>query len=181
MIEVEIKARVLDRGAVAVKLRDLGARLIRREYHVDIYLSHPSRDFKSTDEALRLRVVNGEGLLTYKGPRLSRGVKAREEINVRVEPWERMLDLLKSLGFTEFLRIEKEREVYTYSFYTINLDSVKELGNFIEIETETNDVSAVEAIKSEMIKLLTKLGIGTDDLVEETYLELMLKKRGIER
>lgn len=177
MIEVEVKARARDLGLVRTRLSDLGARLISREHHLDIYFAHPTRDFRETDEVLRLRIVNGEAVLTYKGPRQRvPEVKARRELSVRVEPWEDMVKILENLGFREIARVRKYREVYTWGIFTISLDEVENLGTFVEVESLTNDPELVEKLRRDMLELLEKLGISTSDVVEKTYLELLLEK-----
>ena len=70
----------------------------------DIYLSHPSRDFRVTNEALRIRRIGDENRITYKGPRLSGPTKTREEIEISLDhgqvAFEQLLRLLENLGFS---------------------------------------------------------------------------------
>ena len=54
MIEVEVKAR---RGPeVLDKILVMGALFKGTEHHHDIYFNSPKRDFRKTDEALRIRI-----------------------------------------------------------------------------------------------------------------------------
>ena len=48
---------------------------------VDTYFSHPARDFAATDEALRIRSIDQENFVTYKGPKLDATTKTRREID----------------------------------------------------------------------------------------------------
>jgi len=57
-IEIEGKYRVDDPIELLAKLDRLQAQELQCESHEDHYLRHPARDFKITDEALRMRRVN---------------------------------------------------------------------------------------------------------------------------
>ena len=116
MLEVEIKAEVKIRG-IEKKIRDLGARFIKKELQEDTYFRHPCRDFKAKDEALRVRMVEGEYFLTYKGERQDPETKTRLEIETKVA--RTILGILKVLGFSEMRKIVKEREVYSLSLIHI--------------------------------------------------------------
>ena len=53
MIEVEVKARA--REDTKERIAALGATPIGVENHLDLYFNSPLRDFKESDEALRIR------------------------------------------------------------------------------------------------------------------------------
>ena len=88
MIEVEIKLSCDNPESVIKKLQELGAEQLDTESNMDIYFNHPIRDFKSTDEALRIREVDSQVELTYKGPKYDSKSKTREEITVKVDSIE---------------------------------------------------------------------------------------------
>ena len=70
MLEAEIKLMLDDatRERLLARLESRGARLLGESRQCDEYFAHPSRDFARTDEALRLREVDGALRITYKGP-----------------------------------------------------------------------------------------------------------------
>ena len=63
MIEVEVKARAGEDTAEKIVL--LGAIPLAVENHRDLYFNSPLRDFRKSDEALRIRVKEGGARLTY--------------------------------------------------------------------------------------------------------------------
>jgi len=71
MIEVEVKVRA-DHSQVRSVLQKLGAIKIGIENQSDTYFAAPYRDFAKTDEALRIRSLDGKAVLTYKGPKLDK-------------------------------------------------------------------------------------------------------------
>ena len=173
MIEWEYKFKLLKSYEVVLEQfrREFGEPLV--EHQVDIYYQHPSRDFAKTDEALRLRSVNGVAELTYKGPKISRQSKSREELTVKVNDLTTADLILKRLGFVEVARIEKTRYNFRHNNFTISVDSVKDVGDFVEVEglnvSEKDLLDYVNWLKSKY----DFLGEG----VTKSYLELYLERR----
>lgn len=163
MIEVEIKARIKIKEIKEI-LDKLRAKFIKEEEQRDIYLSHPSRDFGKTDEALRVREIKDNYFLTYKGRKFDPQTKAREEIEVKTE--KEIIELLKRLNFSIKGRVEKKRVLYEWNNLKICLDKVKGLGEFLEIEGNNLED------KKKMFKLLKKLNIERKNLIRKSYLEM---------
>jgi adenylate cyclase class 2 len=174
MYEIEAKVRVDELGAVRIRLVEQNAEKIGEESQHDVYYNAPHRNFAETDEALRVRYTGGTPEITYKGPKIaSSGLKARREINIRVDSGKRFEELLDSLGFTRAASVEKHREEYRLQGASIALDSVEGLGTFVEIEVLTEETG--EAAEARIQELEDILGVrGTH--ITESYLELILAK-----
>lgn len=174
MIEVEFKAPA-NHGRVEPVLQEIGE---KKEvlHQVDTYYSAPHRDFNESDEALRLRMENGETILTYKGPKIDSGSKSRLEHEVQVESLDVMENILESLGFTEFQTVTKNRTVYEVNGYTVLLDDVEGLGEYVEVETEVdagvNNQEYRDGVEGAR-NLIERLGIDPSGTVRESYLELL--------
>jgi len=176
VIEVEVKGYADD--DVFERVRE-SFDFLRREYHEDTYYSHPCRDFSRTDEALRIRVRRFDGhfeaFLTYKGPKLDKVSKTREEIEVLIEDPEAHARILEALGFREVLTVEKVRErYYVEKGVTITLDEVNGLGKFVEAEAMTEDESNVQELVEFLMGILRELGVRRFE--RRSYLELILEK-----
>lgn len=167
MLEIEIKSRCDDHAPVIERLGSIGARLAESRRENDLYLSHPARDFRSTDEALRLRQVNDTVILTYKGPRLGGETKTRREVEVAVAEFEPMLGILGLLGFIAAGTIAKERDIYRLGDVEICIDRVEGLGNFVELEMMGTER---ERIEKDLFDIAAKLGL--DRFEKKSYLEL---------
>ncbi len=167
-MEVEIKARIDNPAEIEKRLKKLGAIFQGEEEEVDIYFSHPSRDFKVTDEALRIR--NGK-ILTYKGPKVDSDTKSREEIEVEVDSGERMEALLIRLGFRPVAKVTKIRRKYLVGDVHVSLDHLAELGDFVEIEC----IGEYEKSRHKVLQMARVLGLSR--FIRESYLELLLKKK----
>ena len=93
--------------------RSLEGRDFGTSFQVDEYYAHPTRDFAATDEALRLRTENDLTVITYKGPKLDRETKTREEFEVSVANRATMASILDRLGFQSVMTISKRADTST--------------------------------------------------------------------
>ncbi len=167
-MEVEVKARIDDMNKIIEKIEKLHAEFIGEEEQEDYYFTHPCRDFKESDESLRVRFSKSGTYLTYKGKRTSREIKTREEIEVKVD--ENILELLGKLSFKLYMKIKKFRKIYRYGDLEICIDNVESLGNFMEIE----GIGEKEIYEKKVLDLAQKIGIS--EFENKTYLELMEDK-----
>jgi len=163
-LEVEVKVRI-NIEKVKNKLSNLGVKFIRDQHQLDTYFSHPCRDFKKSDEALRVRITANKYFLTYKGKKLDSQTKTRNEVEIEVN--SKIFNLLKALGFSEIRKIEKQRSFYRWDNLGVYLDKVEGLGEFLEVEGDSWED------KKKIFQLLEKLGIKKNRLIRKSYLELV--------
>lgn len=172
MIEVEVKA--VSNRKVKENIKEKGE-LLEEIRQKDIYLNHPNRDFAKTDEALRLRKSNKCVFLTYKGPKIDKETKSREEIEERVESLKKSLKIFESLKFNKTEVVEKKRLIYKIGDYKASIDKVKNLGEFIELEKKVKELN--NKTTKEAKKFLKKLGVKEKDFIRKSYLELLLEQK----
>ena len=168
MLELEMKAKIdpYTRGRINQILRR--AEFIEEKIEEDIYFSSPIKDFKETDEALRVRYSNNKVILTYKGPKLDKVSKSREEYEAFVSG--EIEQILQKLGYKEVLKVKKKRKVYRYKEYIISIDEVEDLGEYLEVELKSDNLRDVEKIES----LFNLLFLDSE---RRSYLELLLCKK----
>jgi len=181
--EVEVKARVESREELARKIERIGGKFVREVVQEDLYFTHPCRDLKERDEALRLRRGGKNYTLTFKGRRVGKGAKMREELEVRVGDFDETATLLERLGFEKAFIIKKRRKEFVLDGVTIALDSVEGLGEFVEIEVMTTagegrrgGLQRMESFKNRLFSMADRLGIPRERLTTESYLELLASK-----
>ncbi|HUV61185.1 MAG TPA: class IV adenylate cyclase [Thermoplasmata archaeon] len=173
MLEVEVKFRSPGNDLVIEALKRLGAERLTEESIEDVYYGHPSRDFGSSDEAVRLRRRPDSAELTYKGPRMtSSSAKAREELSMVVSDALSAGRILERLGFSELISVRKRRTTYLMDTLKVDVDEVEGLGQFVELELMTEDVAKAEKLLG---SARSELPLG--DEVKETYLEMLLNRR----
>ncbi|EMA62934.1 class IV adenylate cyclase [Halorubrum lipolyticum] len=195
MYEVEIKVPA-EADAVRERLREAGAERVDARRQRDAYYDAPHRDFAETDEALRIRRESplpaeappdspNDGRsdeastaettkVTYKGPLLDEGSKTRVEHETAVDDGEAMAGVLSGLGFEPAAVVEKRREFWSFAGFTVTLDAVDGVGEFVEIEREVDDEGAIEATRDEAMEALDRLGLDGDSQVRTSYLGLLL-------
>ncbi|XRO76260.1 class IV adenylate cyclase [Methanocaldococcus sp. 10A] len=172
MIEVEIKVKIDDKDKVVEQLKNLGFKFIKKKFQEDIYFNGIDRDFKETDEALRIRDEDGNFFVTYKGPKIDKISKTREELEVNIEDKEKMRQIFKKLGFKEVPPIRKIREIYKKGDIEASIDDVEGLGLFLELEKAISDINEKERVLNELIDILKSLNISSDNIIRKSYLEL---------
>lgn len=180
MYEVELKVRA-DHDDVRDRLEGSGADAAGRVLQEDTYYDAPHREFAETDEALRIRrerrlsddVDETTARVTYKGALLEAASKSREEFETGVADGETVAEILKRLGFEAAETVRKEREVFDFGEYTVTLDDVDGLGEFVEVETET-ETEDIEDARDGARELLTDLDLDPDEQIRTSYLELLL-------
>jgi adenylate cyclase class 2 len=182
MLEVELKFPVRDREAICALLAARGATFEPPQREIDQYFQHPSRDFRATDEAVRLRSIGEENRLAYKGPRLDAETKTRHEIEFSIGPGSenraRALDWLSAVGFSHVAQVAKTRALAQLAWegreVTLSLDSVDELGEFLELEILAPPPE-LDAARQTLLSLAASLGLGVSE--RRGYLHLLLAKR----
>jgi len=174
MIEVEVKVKA-DHSKVRSILQKLGAIKIGIENQSDTYFAAPYRDFSKTDEALRIRSLDGQAVLTYKGPKLDKVSKTREELETSVDE-ATTAKILHALGFSDAGIVRKKREVFRAGEITVCLDAVEGLGEFLEVEIIAEDEKDLDTSREKLFELLKQFGAGEKDSIRTSYLEMGLEK-----
>lgn len=169
-MEIEAKFRVADRGRLEGLLETLGARPGPRQEEQNVLYDDGTGRLKAAGCALRIRVVNGRGLLTFKGPpKIFDGVKNRLEWESEVESPRAVAAILEALGYAPSFRYEKRRTKWTFAKAerpVVVLDETP-LGLFAEIEGEDPAVRA----------LAKELGVDEKDFIADSYVALWLAAR----
>lgn len=181
--EVELKFHVPNPVEVQSALMGLGFEHLEDQHHEDVYLRHPCRDFVKTDEAFRLRRMNDQAVVTYKGPRASGPVKTRQEIEltiqaVELEQWKLLVD---KLGFQQVVPVRKFRRLFVssrpqFAEMKVTLDRVEQLGDFAEIEIIVDHSEAVSNAEKRVVALAQLLSLNQPQ--PRSYLSLLLEHLG---
>lgn len=176
MIEVEVKANVDDFIKVKKNLDKIGAIKIKNEHQSDVYYNAPHKDFVQTDEELRIRQIPEDKetkvILTYKCAKMDNVSKTREEIEVEIFDAKNMDLILENLNFRKTALVKKDRDIYHLNEFIITLDTVHNVGKFVEIEIEAHENDDTTIYLNKIFEIYKKLGIE-EGFERRSYLELM--------
>lgn len=177
VFEIEAKYILLcELEAFINKLQALKPYYLGSRLETDIYFNHPCRDFKESDEALRIRITrfyDGDKVcrtnivLTYKGKRIMDGVvKKRVELELGIEDYEVMEKILDYLGFSRFSSFSKKRMMYKIRDCILAIDQLYGVGFFVEIECDSEKIMEIQEFLKECLKPINK-----------TYLEICIETK----
>ena len=148
----------------------------------DEYFHHPARDFRITDEALRIRRTGDSVQLTWKGPRLDAVTKSRKELELPISSEvaalaltaNQLRDILLALGFTSAGIVRKKRKTTTVLFedrhFTVSFDQVEGLPFYVELEILCEEAQRASATAS-LLRLAEHLGLHQSE--RRSYIELV--------
>jgi adenylate cyclase class 2 len=182
-LEVELKFHLTDEAALRAALAPFNVVWHEAIEQVDCYFNHPARDFAQTDEALRLRQVGSENVITYKGPKLDGATKTRCEIELEIAAGDAGLaqfgELLVALGFRRVAEVRKVRTKATFTWQgwpvELALDDVANVGRFAELEIQADDAS-LPAARQAILELAARLKLTRSE--RRSYLEMLLERLG---
>lgn len=175
MREFEIKSSLTNRPYVIKRLKHLGAIFVDEVFQFDrIFLHKNDNNLLKLNEnslVLRIRKEEKKTEITVKVHQSSELDCLEENLEISESNIDSAVRLINLLGYKEIVQVKKERVSYILNEYNVCIDSVEELGDFIELEllvAEGEHFNLMEA-KKKMKALFKDLGINSDDFVSQGY------------
>jgi adenylate cyclase class 2 len=163
MIEVEVKARVTSfreiRQALGEKARFMGS-----THQADTIFGHPNfldQESKIVEGGIvsRIRESGDRKVLEFKEVR--RDGKALELKHEITDPIK-IREFLDKLGFKEAFTINKVRETFLYRDFMVCLDTVEQLGQFIEVEANIDPGKDPGEVWKQCFEVLKEFAPGAE-------------------
>lgn len=177
--EIEVKARVKNFDQIIAKLKELGAEFLEPIIQDDqIFVEKNYGDFVKMHlgaNILRIRTVNNEKSFFTLKQSIKNELDCIEKQTEITKPKE-MYDAIIMMGYVNVVNIYKTRQKVKYTDYTVCLDQIRDLGNFIEIERLFQDDKEADGVQDEIIKFLQTLGVEKNDIEMHGYDTLMYLK-----
>ncbi|MEI6660091.1 MAG: class IV adenylate cyclase [bacterium] len=179
MYEVEVKAKLNNRQALKTKLESLGCTFSEELHQVDDIFTPVVEAFPPPKgiPVLRIRNQNGKHILTLKINQSSRqDCIEHETVFDSVDQMEAIIELM---GFKRDVTVEKRRIKTMYKDVEIVLDTVEQLGEFVEAEkiVTENSREVREQIQRSLMDLLVELGVPREDEVIDGKYDIMLREK----
>lgn len=184
-IEIEIRIPLEGKTFEKIKQKLLKiAKFAKSTQQVDDYFSPCHRNFVAPTfpfEWLRVRKAGNETVLNYKHfyPENAEKKTHCDEFETVIKNTDSLEKIFSALDLKKLVTVEKQRETYNYNNeFEVALDTVKELGHFIEIEA-MNGVGGINATIEKLSEFAKELGIDVSKANDGGYAFLLMKKKGL--
>ncbi|MDQ5954735.1 MAG: adenylate cyclase, class 2 [Patescibacteria group bacterium] len=180
-MEIEIKVKIEKYD----NLKSFLEKEAKKKYinqQIDEYYTPAHKDFTKVDpivEWLRLRDSDGKFSINYKHWKYEKDGRTHycDEYESKVESIENLRKILIATDFKHLITVDKVRSVWLYKDYEISMDTVKGLGDFVEIEYKGNTENSVPSeITEQMIAFLNKIDCGNISRDFKGYPYLLLEQ-----
>ena len=164
-IEIEIQVQI-EKSESLISSLEKNAEFKYENQQIDEYFSPSHRSFigvRPVKEWLRLRDSGGKFSINYKNWHYDENGKSQycDEYETKIEDLGQLKKILDALDFKSIITVDKLRKVWHYKAYEIAIDSVKGLGDFVEIEYIGRDGKAdPKKITDEMVEFLKRTECG---------------------
>jgi len=177
MLEVELKAVVIDPAGTRKQLEKAGAKLTYEGRLVDRRYDIESRELADRDEVLRVRRYESGGsaktFLDWKGRTETQGAyKIREEISTLVDNFAAIEQILDKVGFVVTMEIDRDIAQYQLDAATIRFETYPRMDVLVEVEGQP------DAIEQAIVALGMSRGVFTSERLA-TFVNRFEKRTGV--
>ncbi|MBN1385627.1 class IV adenylate cyclase [Candidatus Woesearchaeota archaeon] len=94
---------------------------------------------------------------------------------VEIKNASEMNSMLREMNFTEIFTIFKDRIMAQLDDFEINIDNIKGLGTFLEIELKTDNP---EEAKNKALEIFRKIGVHDKEIEQRGYTRIIAESKG---
>ncbi|PIS07720.1 adenylate cyclase [Candidatus Berkelbacteria bacterium CG10_big_fil_rev_8_21_14_0_10_43_13] len=165
---IEIKARCTDHKKIRSVLKSKRANFNGTDHQIDTY-------FKVNSGRLKLREGNIENFLIYYDRKNENGPKMSKVTLYKTDPDPSLKEILiKSIE--TLVIVDKKREIYFIDNVKFHIDTVKNLGTFVEIEAiDQEGIISEDNLRKQCQKYLDLFTISKNDLISCSYSDMLLE------
>jgi len=167
LLNFEFKACLKDSAHVRAMLKKSRARFLGTDRQIDTYFHVPAGRLKIREG----RIENS--LIHYQ--RTNSAHARRSHVELMLLPRRNSVRAILSGALGVLAVVDKRREIYFVGNVKIHLDRVRGLGTFLEVEAMTRS-GDIEKVRAQAVKFQKLFAITPDDIVPESYSDLILKR-----
>lgn len=180
-IEIEAKFPLYNKEKILNKLKKQAEVVEKNNYQKDIYYTPAHENFLEKEpisEWLRIRDTKEEKTINYKNWSNNNGNNkiSCKEIEIGIDDYNGMIEMLEVLDFKSVIIVEKTRNSFEYNNIIISIDSIENLGDFIELEFKTNLYKNEDDSMNYIMDTIKKLGIEVGNQIFAGYPQLVMEK-----
>ncbi|WP_434245382.1 class IV adenylate cyclase [Borreliella burgdorferi] len=169
MFEIESKAFIPPKELKRIiKLANKKFKFIKEEIKTDIYYSNQKK-------IIRIRKLNTlEKIVTFKKKILDNNntVEINKEIEFKIDSINNFLTLIKELKFKKLYKKIKKSLIYQTNNLNVEINEIKNLGFFLEIEKIINNQNDIDLAKKEIDNIINQFGLK-ESIETRPYSELL--------
>ncbi|ADQ30644.1 adenylyl cyclase CyaB, putative [Borreliella burgdorferi JD1] len=169
MFEIESKAFIPPKELKRIiKLANKKFKFIKEEIKTDIYYSNQKK-------IIRIRKLNNlEKIVTFKKKILDNNhtVEINKEIEFKIDSINNFLTLIKELKFKKLYKKIKKSLIYQTNNLNVEINEIKNLGVFLEIEKIINNQNDIDLAKKEIDNIINQFGLK-ENIETRSYSELL--------
>jgi adenylate cyclase class 2 len=171
-MELEMKFTCSDTDTIEKALLSEGFDNTKKKHQIDSYLIVNKKNEDGTRDYFRVRkdLIKGSCSMDYH--RVHSALET-EEFELDIDNTDTALTILKQLGFEVDCIVDKNRIVYKKENIEVTIDTVKELGTFVELEIEGEKDDETE---KRLLDLALKLGLEEANRVSNKGYPDLLKE-----
>lgn len=183
MREIEIKARVADKSKLLDVLKTQNVTLSSPIIQHDRVwgMAGVEGDSSNSSPWLRIRSETKDGatkqLFTLKKSVTNQMDSIEHETEIADEA--EMAHIITHLGFAPYSDVKKTRQKAKLDGIELCIDSVEDLGDFVEVEKLTDEDANYDEVAEELWAVLERFGVGRDAYVTNGYDVMMRKSKGL--
>ena len=177
-MEIELRAKISNEKLLEEKLKQLPGILEKKsgERQVDLYFKHEGEENEKMVIRIRKNYENNKAILTFKSKSRHSQDIAWQDFDTPIVDPDRLEELLLNSGYVYFCLIDKVRQSFAYKDFEINIDNIRDLGLFIEIEKNGAE-SEAETIRKQIIDLLELLGVAESAIIHQGYVQMIINQK----
>lgn len=157
-LEIEKKYYCNDINKMMKILDRNNLKKIENTHEVDEYFTDIESEYIKNRTCLRIRKTNFKDMeITFKGKSLNFSnfyAKSENNIKIDISNYKNLVDFLASLGFYSYVEVNKNRNTYTKVIenitYNVMIDTINEVGTFIEFELLADEEFGIEVITKKL-------------------------------
>jgi adenylate cyclase class 2 len=171
--EVELKAHLYQPEETEARAAELG-KFVKESFKEDIYFRRQGETQPVPLDRFRLRREAGRAVVTFKEKKMVEGdVEVNEEIEFEADNPYAFFRFAARFGFEPFVVKRKKSRVYRVGRAHVEINEVEHLGHFVEIEILCDDEANLLVARTEVARLLNRLGLPPEALEPRYYIDLL--------
>ena len=181
-ILVEVYSPIEEVINILSKFKYLGTKEVVDTYYYDpLRKNLKPNSSNQINECLRLRKKDDTNFITYKIDEFDDDGKwlYSNEYETQINDISVVNNILERLGLKKLITIHNKKRTYKYQEYEIVLETVKDLGYFLEVEFCTNKDIDVKDKKQEIQKFIDSLSLNISQELNIGKPEMMINKLNV--